>query len=140
MHPWVDRAFSCVVVLTAAGLTYVLLRTTPDPSGINTHVQLGMQPCGWPAAYGIPCPTCGVTTSASLLVHGQVLDALVNQPFGALAAVGGLAMGVWCAWCLSRGRSILGELAMWPLWRGSFVALLLLLASWLYKYMVFRAR
>lgn len=140
VHPWIDRAVGIVVVLTAAGLVLLLARATPDPSGFNTHVQLGMQPCGWPAAHGIPCPTCGVTTSACLLVHGRILDALLNQPFGAVATAAGLGLAAWCAFCLARGRSIFAELAMWPLWRGGFIAILLLLASWLYKYLVFRAR
>ncbi|MFO0974112.1 MAG: DUF2752 domain-containing protein [Phycisphaerae bacterium] len=59
----------------------------PDPRGYGTHEQLGALPCGFFIVTGIPCPTCGMTTAFSNLVHGHVLAAVHAQPSGAVLAV-----------------------------------------------------
>ena len=55
---------------------------TPDPTGVGTHTQLGLQPCAVLSWVGFPCPMCGMTTTFSLLAHFRLGDALVTQPFG----------------------------------------------------------
>jgi hypothetical protein len=112
----------------------VLLRVQPDPRGHGTHEQLGLDACGWPLAYGIPCPACGCTTAACLLVHGRVVAAFATQPFGAAVAAVGLLVGVHAALCLLRGRSFADLALRWPLWRVTGYGLFLMLASWGYTW------
>jgi hypothetical protein len=42
----------------------------------ETHTQLGLPKCTFYVATGIPCPSCGMTTSFSLLMHGDLLNSL----------------------------------------------------------------
>ncbi|GJQ26732.1 MAG: hypothetical protein HBSAPP02_17640 [Phycisphaerae bacterium] len=59
----------------------------PDPRGYGTHEALGMEPCGFVFMMGLPCPTCGMTTSFAYLMHGQPLASLKAQPAGFLLCV-----------------------------------------------------
>ncbi|WP_428389839.1 DUF2752 domain-containing protein [Mucisphaera sp.] len=66
----------------------------PDARGIGTHEQLGVEACGWASRLDFPCPTCGVTTAASLAANGQLFSSLMTQPFGFLLALA-LAVVFW---------------------------------------------
>ncbi|MBI3272105.1 MAG: DUF2752 domain-containing protein [Planctomycetes bacterium] len=55
----------------------------PDPRGFGTHEQLGLLPCGFLRATGLPCPTCGMTTSFACMVRGRFPESAAAQPFGA---------------------------------------------------------
>ena len=135
--PWLDRLIAVVVVAAAAGMVYALRRVRPDGRGFGTHEQLGMQPCGWPASYGFPCPTCGVTTAASHLVHLEPIDAMIAQPFGAALALVGLLGAGYAAVCLLTGRSYMDRIVRLPYGTAFVVGLILLFASWLYKTLTF---
>jgi Protein of unknown function (DUF2752) len=135
---WLDRLLAALTVATAVLAVVVLWRVVPDPRGFDTHVQLGLAPCSWPLTLGIPCPTCGCTTAACHFVHGHLLQAVATQPFGAAAALVGLLVAGFCAFCLVRGRSATEILGHVPWVKVSFWTLVLLLGSWLYKYLTFQ--
>ncbi|MEM7625654.1 MAG: DUF2752 domain-containing protein [Planctomycetota bacterium] len=113
------------VLLTAAGLT-------PAERGIGTHTQLGLQPCGFEAATGYPCATCGMTTSFTLAADGRFLDAFAVQPAGLILAVVTAMAAVLGGWALWSGMSLaaLGT----ALWRPRVVVLLIgvVLLGWAY--------
>ena len=44
---------------------------SPDSRGFGTHQQLGLPPCSFQQLFGVPCPSCGMTTSFSHFVRGQ---------------------------------------------------------------------
>lgn len=132
---WVDRLSAALLVALAIVFVALLASVDPDPRGHGTHEQLGMQPCSWPEVYGKPCPTCGVTTAATLLVHLRPIDAVATQPFGAfLAAIGLIVAGI-AAWSLVRGESFVARIALLPYGTVLAVALGLLLASWGYVWL-----
>ncbi|HEX2971142.1 MAG TPA: DUF2752 domain-containing protein [Tepidisphaeraceae bacterium] len=66
----------------------------PDPSGVGTHHQLGLDACELLVRTGVPCITCGMTTSFSYFVRGQLLASLYTQPMGTLLAFLA-ALSVW---------------------------------------------
>ena len=140
VRPWVDRTFAGVTALLGSICFAVLARVQPDARGHGTHEQLGLEPCGWPLAYGIPCPTCGCTTAACLLVHGRVIEAVRTQPFGAAAAGFGLFLAVHATLCLLRGRSFVDLLVRLPFWRLVLGCVLLLLAAWGYTWITWPSR
>ena len=82
------------VLLIAAFSVAVSLE--PDPRGYGTHRALGLPPCSFQFLLGIPCPSCGMTTSIAHFVRGQFLAS-------AQANVAGLLLGLFCAvqipWC-----------------------------------------
>jgi hypothetical protein len=41
-------------------------------------------PCGFKQKYDLPCPTCGITTSALAFVQGRILESFYIQPTAAL--------------------------------------------------------
>ena len=136
---WLDRLIAATFVVTAAGIVWLLLSVTPDAKGYDTHTQLGLSPCSWPGSMGIPCPTCGATTAACHLVHLNPVRAVITQPFGAAVALLGLAAASVAAFCLARRRSFLDVYAQLPIARLVVGMVLLLLLSWLYKYLTFEA-
>ncbi|MFO1077638.1 MAG: DUF2752 domain-containing protein [Planctomycetota bacterium] len=130
--PWLDRLAAALVLAAAVAAVAVLWPLTPDPRGFDTHTQLGLSPCSWPEHYGYPCPTCGSTTAACHVVHGQLLRAFAVQPFGAAVAVAGLLLAAHAAVCLLRKRSFADLLVRLPGRRVLLGAVLLLLAAWGY--------
>ena len=43
-----------------------------------------LSPCGFKQRYGLPCPTCGMTTSALAFVQGKIFESFYIQPAAAL--------------------------------------------------------
>ena len=47
------------------------------------NVDLLFGPCGFKQRYGLPCPSCGMTTSSIAFIQGQILKAFYIQTAGA---------------------------------------------------------
>jgi succinate dehydrogenase hydrophobic anchor subunit len=50
--------------------------------GVDMGRWLGY--CGFKQRFGLPCPTCGMTTMALAFARGKILEAFYIQPAGAL--------------------------------------------------------
>jgi Protein of unknown function (DUF2752) len=74
------------------------------PKSMATHTQLGMPPCNMVVMYGKPCPSCGMTTSFSLLVHGDVWNSLKANWVGTLMAIFWMGLIPWGFYGTIRGR------------------------------------
>ncbi len=84
MYGPLDKVFSAFG-LAASSATLAMARSLhPSASGVGTHVQLGLPPCRFLALTGIPCPSCGLTTSFAFAAHFQLKQALIASPFGLL--------------------------------------------------------
>jgi hypothetical protein len=102
-----------------------------QPLRLETHTQLGLPPCTFRIMTGVPCPSCGMTTSFALLMHGDVLNSLRANAVGTLLALLGLAFIPWSLVCILCKRSffiVSFERAL--LW-GVLIFLTLLLGRWL---------
>ncbi|MBL0927469.1 MAG: DUF2752 domain-containing protein [Phycisphaerales bacterium] len=132
-EPWPNRFIAAVVAVACLSVLLVAASLSPDPRGFGTHTGLGIPPCGWPAQFGRPCATCGMTTAFSLAVRGRFLESLHAQPFGTLLCVVSAA-GFWLALHAAATGSRIGRLLM-PMvtLRAAFVWIGLLLAAWVYK-------
>jgi hypothetical protein len=111
-------------------LAVLWIATEPDPRGYGTHEQLGFAPCGLRERLGGPCPTCGVTTSASHLVHGDVALSWSVQPFGTIASLATVVFALLFVVLHRRG----GDLGLLAIRHGAafwFVVGGLLLLCWL---------
>lgn len=128
-----NRAVRAALVLIAAGLTVVFALAwwlKPDPRGLGTHQQLGLPPCSFHWVTGLPCPSCGMTTSFSHLMHGDVRESLKANPVGTLLAGLCLAAIPWCVLSGLLGRRLLiGDFDMFAAY-GVTVLLVLLLGAW----------
>lgn len=70
----------------------------------GTHQQLGLPPCRFWKWTGKPCPSCGMTSSFALLMHGDLGNSLRANAVGTLLALVGLACIPWAVCCAWRGR------------------------------------
>jgi hypothetical protein len=96
----------------------------------ETHLQLGLPPCTFSRMTGAPCPSCGMTTSFALLMHGDLLNSLRANAVGTLLAAFGLVCIPWSLACWVFRRSFfvvsLERALMWIV----IVFLSLLLLRW----------
>ncbi|MCG8405232.1 MAG: DUF2752 domain-containing protein [Phycisphaerales bacterium] len=130
---WAGVALACLAVL---GVAAVL---TPDPRGHGTHEGLGklfgtraMPPCSWPLITGLPCPTCGMTTSFSNVVRGRLVTAFVAQPAGMVLCLATIGMLFYSLYVALTGWKI------WVHWDRVSVRLmlglgLLIMGGWAFK-------
>ena len=119
-------ALACVAVL----ITAAWLR--PDASGFNTHRQLGLAPCGLLATVGIPCPTCGMTTSFANFVHGHFRASLRGQPAGTILCAL-TAAGFWVALYVAvTGRPGAAVVRRLPITPALLTLLGIVIAGWAY--------
>lgn len=101
------RLVYCGLGMGMIGLLVVARMLNPDPSGIGTHQQLGLPPCGFEMAFGTPCPSCGMTTSWALATRGQLIASARTNAGGFLLAVVALPIGLWLAISGFRGQWVL---------------------------------
>ena len=73
---WLLLPISFILVVLIA----VWLR--PDPSGIGTHQALGLPSCFFYHFTGHICPSCGLTTSFTQIVHFHWVKAFQAHPLG----------------------------------------------------------
>lgn len=90
-----------VLVMVGVGL-YL----TPDPAGHGTHQQLGLPPCTIYYLTGRPCPSCGLTTSVSAILHGQFGLAWRANPMGFVIVAGAVVVALNSLFALLWGRSV----------------------------------
>jgi Protein of unknown function (DUF2752) len=97
------RIFAACGAAILGALLAVAAWLKPDPSGLGTHQQLGLPPCTWLMLWGIPCPTCGMTTSWSCLLEGDIAGSLQANPAGSLVALMAVVLATGLGWSAWRG-------------------------------------
>jgi Protein of unknown function (DUF2752) len=69
-------------------VTVIAALLTPDSHLHGTHQQLGLPPCPTVLLFDRPCPGCGLTTSWTALVHGNLPLAFHAHPLGPILYLG----------------------------------------------------
>jgi hypothetical protein len=126
------------IVLGAIGLGLVFLLAVaavlkPSPFLIGTHQQLGLPPCSFLILFGIPCPTCGMTTAWAYLMRGELLRAFQANSGGVLLAGLDMTAAPWLVISAVRGRWLgwkpNGRVVAWV----STVILTITLVQWVFR-------
>lgn len=76
--------------LASGCLAILLIGAKLHPNGekgISTHTELGLAACQFEKRTGLPCPSCGFTTSVTYFAHGNVLASIYIQPMGFVIAL-----------------------------------------------------
>ncbi len=130
------RLWGLSLALVAGILLGIAVSLSPDPEGLGTHAQLGLPACSWMSGFSIPCPTCGMTTSFSHAVKGELGQAFLAQPLGAILALLTAVVFLLGVYVALTGSCIANRLAgpFRARWLWSFGAVVLL--AWGYKILV----
>ena len=121
----------------AVGLCMTLLLSwwlKPDPRGVGTHEQLLLLPCNFYRLTELPCPFCGMTTAFAHMARGQVAEALLAQPMGAVGFVACLLSLLIVTGAAVTGKDALSHFSrlIWNT-RLSWVVGGMLAAAWIFK-------
>jgi hypothetical protein len=111
VNRWIRVA---LLVLTVPWIVVFIIATQLDPyrgAGgeplrLGTHQQLGLPECNFKSLVGIPCPSCGMTTSFSLLVRADVWNSLKANFAGTVLATLGLLFIPWALASAFLGRFV----------------------------------
>lgn len=142
--PGDDRPVASVGVrvlafILAAGCLTVLLtaaRLKPSHLGYGSHTDLGLQRCEFMARTGLPCPSCGMTTSFTWFVRGNLLASLYVQPMGTVVAVLA-AVTVWIGFYVAlTGRPVYRLLRVVPARYYYLPLFVLAILGWAWKIII----
>jgi hypothetical protein len=111
---WPGRLLALAIGLACLTVMVTAARLTPSPTGMGTHTQLGLDQCQFALRTGLPCPSCGMTTSFSWLARGNLVASFYIQPMGALLGL----LTIITAWAgfyvAATGRAVYRLIALGP--------------------------
>jgi hypothetical protein len=87
-----------IVTLIWVAITAIGVFLRPSPAGHGTHQQLGLPPCASVLLFDRPCPGCGLTTSWTATIHGQLTEAFRAHPIGPVLYLGLTAIAFINVW------------------------------------------
>jgi hypothetical protein len=94
---WVRGALLLVATgLVAVFAVAVWIKPYDDTGEIRTtYPELGLPTCTFKYLTGQPCPSCGMTHSFVMLMHGDLLNSIRSNVVGTLLALFCLALVPW---------------------------------------------
>lgn len=105
---WWARLLLVALALLGVGVFAIALTLDPYRDGqvwlAETHTQLGLPPCTFKAVTGMPCASCGMTTSFALSIRGDLFHAVQANFVGTLLALFGMAFIPWGLLSAWQGR------------------------------------
>ena len=117
---WPIRLRGLAIAVGAWTVLAIGASLAPSPGLNGTHEQLGLPPCSFLQRTGWPCPSCGLTTSVSAMMHGRFVQAFKAHPFGVLLVAALAAVALAATFEAASGREALRLLrpGLWWLWAG----------------------
>lgn len=103
---WLEKLGWAVLGLGCQCVVALSLWLRPDARLFGTHEQLGLPPCMFTEASGIPCPGCGLTTSFANMAHLHVINAFRGHLMGPLLFLGTLALAVYAPYAIVKQRPL----------------------------------
>jgi hypothetical protein len=108
------------VALLLIGVFVIAACLNPyNPDGTRrangTHQQLGLMECGFLKVTGVPCPSCGMTTSFALLIRGDLIGSLWTNAAGTGLAIFALFMIFWCLASAWYRQTVFVRSIEWPM-------------------------
>jgi Protein of unknown function (DUF2752) len=133
-----DQLGYLTFVLISVSLLTIARLLEPSSQGVGTHEQMGLPPCLFLHLTGIPCPSCGLTTSFAYAARLDFFSSLITQPFGLIfffLTIFAIPFSIF----LIRRRISWSELLQARIVdRLIYVAIALYALSWFYKIIIWR--
>jgi hypothetical protein len=105
---WWARGLLVFLALLWAGVFVLALVLDPYQGGRvwteETHRQLGLPPCTFKALTGMPCASCGMSTSFALAIRGDLVNSLRANFVGTGLALFGVVFIAWALVSAWRAR------------------------------------
>ena len=98
----------------------------------------GLQICVFKNTVGLPCPSCGTTRSILHLVHGDVINAVLLNPFGLIAFSGMVVIPFWICYDYLTSKRTLWSAYLWSMAifqnkKFSFLVVILVVLNWIWN-------
>jgi hypothetical protein len=101
-----------------------------DVPRAGVHQQLGLPECNFKSMTGVPCPSCGMTTSFTLLVRADVWNSMQANFAGTMLAGFGLLFVPWAFASAFLGRFVFVRSVEMVVFRLAMVFLVILFGRW----------
>ena len=129
--------FAILLVLTVPWIVVFMVAIGLNPYEENgaarklgTHQQLGLPECTFKSMVGVPCPSCGMTTSFSLMMHADVWNSMKANFAGTALVSFGLLFIPWAFASAFLGRFVFIRALEMVIFRLAIVFLVLLFGRW----------
>lgn len=119
--------------LILAVLLSIAAWLSPNSKGMGTHQQLGLPPCTLVQLTGTRCPSCGMTTSWSYLMKGNLVGSVRANSAGCLIGLIALLISPWFITSAAVGRMTVQVPSDWVLIAITMLVVGVTLADWLYR-------
>lgn len=130
---WYQRILMGIGGAILAGLLATAAWLTPSTAGMGTHQQLGLPPCTLVQLTGTRCPSCGMTTSWSHLMNGNVWGSLKANTAGCLLGLIALFLAPWMLSSAVLGRLTIAAPSDLVLIAITILVVLVTLGDWLVR-------
>ena len=127
------RVLLCVIAIVVAVPLVVAANLRPNAKGYGTHQQLGLAACTFQKQMGMPCPSCGMTTSWSHMVRLQWQQSMQANAAGAILAILASFTVIWCGLASATGRFWIIQPTDWLFLSWVIGMTAFILAHWAYK-------
>lgn len=134
---WRGRVLASLTAVAAAGIILTAMRLSPSASGMGTHQAMGLMPCNMLVTLGIPCPSCGMTTSFAWFYRGNFLASLYVQPAGFVLAYLTFAVAFFAVYEVCTGRPVHRLLRLVPLRMAVIVGGVIVGSGWVWKIAIY---
>jgi hypothetical protein len=122
-----------IIIITFLMVATIGMIITPSLDGVGTHEKLGLPPCGFLVITGYPCPSCGLTTAFTLILHGRIIDAFIVQPFGVMLFIAFFIVSCMSVAALFMRLPFCLILDSRHFERVQMILLISMLLAWIYK-------
>jgi hypothetical protein len=124
------------LVLTACVAGFIWLAFTDQNNQHSSSDEVGV--CMFKHVTGIPCPSCGSTRTILSIMHGNLLDGMLINPFGIILMLMMILSPAWIVYDLISRRDtflrayLQTELFLKKKWI-AFPAITLVLGNWIWN-------
>jgi Protein of unknown function (DUF2752) len=134
LNVWVRGTLLFVAAFLIAGFSLAIYLDPYKEDGsarrMETHRQLGLPECTFKERTGMPCPSCGMTSSFSLYVRGDLWNSMKANWVGTILATVCLLLIPWGIGSAVLGRPLFLRSLELPISIGIIALLSLLLLRW----------